>query len=96
MNSKILVTIVVSISAILGIYIGSTQVATQKEQNKKIPASSDEFISTSGDLINSGDIFSSGDSLILNNENISGDLSTNFENLDNNKEIENSSNIINN
>lgn len=96
MNSKILVTIVVSISAILGIYIGSTQVATQKEQNKKIPASSDEFISTSGDLINSGDIYSSGDSLILNNENISGDLSTNFENLDNNKEIENSSSIINN
>jgi len=45
MNSKILVTIIMIVSATLGIYIGTKQVSTQKElANNKTPSFSDEII----------------------------------------------------
>ena len=65
MNSKVLVTIIMIISATLGIYIGMNQVSTQKNlDNKDIQSSSGNLISNSGDILSSDDILPSGDILI--------------------------------
>ena len=75
MNSKILVTIVITISAILGMYIGAKQVSNEKDSNKYFPTLSNDIISNSGDENISGDTLISGD--IQLSGDISGEISNN-------------------
>lgn len=75
MNSKILISIIVIISATLGLYIGINQVSSQKEfENKKTQSTSNNYIFNSGDLKPSGDfIENSGDIVSGELENNSGE-----------------------
>ena len=69
MNSKILVTIIIIVSATLGLYLGINQVSTQKDIYKNIQSSSEGLITNSGDNKFSGDTLFSED--IMEN---SGDI----------------------
>ena len=75
MNSKILVTIIMIVSATLGLYIGMNQVSTQKELgNNYIQSSSDNLDAKSGDTKNSGDVLISGDINFSGDNIASGDV----------------------
>lgn len=81
MNSKILVTIIIIVSGVLGLYIGVNQVTSQKEYvfNPNIDFSGDITNKISGDTANSDFIIQSGDSgeKIENNEYFESGKQTN-------------------
>ena len=94
MNSKILVTIIMIVSATLGLYIGINQVSSQKEGTKDVfnpnIETSGDFSSgdiapisgDSGDIQPSGEDIKSGDAIVYRKQDY--DLSNTNNNKENN------------